>query len=57
MASEMWYEVVDGQYSCKECNQPMVRVAIKEASTGATEADCYRCDGCNKSVVVPPNPK
>ena len=53
--AEAWYEIRDGEYYCKECEQLLVGQTVKEAFVldAPTEGAYYRCDKCQRSEILP----
>jgi Predicted membrane protein (DUF2254) len=50
-----WFESREGQYFCKQCNQLLVGVAMKEAFVldNSSEGTHYQCDSCGQNVILP----
>ena len=48
--TEIWYELRDGKYFCKKCNQPLIAQTVKEAFVldAPTEGVSYHCQKCNR---------
>ena len=57
--TEAWYEVRDGQYFCKNCNQLLIGQTVKEAFVlnAPTEGASYHCGRCNRSVILMASPR
>jgi hypothetical protein len=57
--TESWYEVRDGQYFCKDCNEPLVGQTMREAFVldAPVIASYHHCSKCLKNVMLPPSPR
>ena len=53
--AELWFESREGKYFCKQCDQALVGVTMREAAVldAPVEGAHYHCERSDKNVVLP----